>query len=115
MTQHETPRTNGAEALTVPEGPPFALDSLRDDRLRVTEPFSVERLEEDGQCVLEATEINEFGFGENLSKAIADLQAAIAELYFSLEEERERLGADLENVWSILSQKVHRVDATRSA
>ena len=118
MTNADTgrrPATNGRDVGAVSLALNFDLDGLRDERLTVVEPFAIERTTDAGQCVLEATEINEFGFGENLTEAIADLQAAIADLYFSLEEERERLGRDLAKVWATLSRKVHMVDAARRA
>ena len=66
---------------------------------------------EEGKHVVEAPELNEFGFGENLPVALSDLQAAIAELYLTLEEEQERLGPDLSSVWDVLSKKVRRAGA----
>ena len=89
----------------------FTLDSLRDGRLRVVEPIGVLPMFEGGKHVVEAPELNEFGFGDNLSEALSDLQAAIAELYFTLEDEQERLGPDLSSVWAELSQKVRKADA----
>ena len=78
----------------------------------MTEAIAVVRTTEGGACVLEAPELNEFGFGGNRSDAVADLQAAIAELYFALDAERGRLGPDLASVWATLSRKLRRVDAT---
>ena len=92
----------------------FALGSLR-GCLRVVEPIEAVRTTEDGKCVIEAPELNEFGFGDNLSEAITDLQAAISELYFTLEAEQDRLGLDLAMVWATLSRKVRKIHATRSA
>ena len=89
----------------------FTLDSLRDGRLRVVEPIEVIPMMEGGKYVAEAPELNEFGFGDNLVGAVSDLQAAIAELYFTLEAEQMRLGADLASVWGALSRKVHKADA----
>ena len=66
---------------------------------------------EGGKHVVEAPELNEFGFGDNLSEALSDLQAAIAELYFTLETDREQLGPDLTSVWVVLSKKVRRAGA----
>ena len=97
------------EALLAPQR--FALGSLRDGRLRVVEPIEVVQMMEGGKYVVEATDLNEFGFGDNLSEAIADLQAAIAELYLALEADQKRLGPDLAAVWGILSRKVRRADA----
>ncbi len=53
---------------------------------------------EDGQCVAEAAEINEFGFGDNLT-------AAIAELYFTLDADQQRLGPDLQAARSTLTAR----------
>ena len=89
------------------------LGSLRDGRLRVVEPIEVVQRTEDGKCVVETPELNEFGFGDNLSEAIADLQAAISELYFTLGAEQDRLGPDLAVVWTTLSRKLRRADAAR--
>ncbi len=86
----------------------LTLDSLRDRRLRVVEPIDVVLMVEGDQYVAEAPELNEFGFGDNLSGAVADLQAAIAELHFTLEAEQMRLGSDLAAVKGTLSQKVHK-------
>ena len=93
----------------VPEN--FTLDSLRDGRLRVVEPIEVVPMMEGGKYVAEAPELNEFGFGDNLVGAISDLQASIAELYFTLEAEQMKLGADLAPAWGALSRKVHKADA----
>ena len=88
----------------------FLLDRLRDGRLRVVEPISVSRTTENGEVVLEARELNEFGFGATLSEAIPDLQTAIAELYFTLEAERDRLGPDLAAVRETLTRKIRMAD-----
>jgi hypothetical protein len=87
----------------------FYLGSVRDARLRVVSPLHVNLADEDGSIRAEATEIDEFGFGETYAEALSDLQRAIAELFFSLEEARDRLGADLERVWRVLQEKVRRL------
>lgn len=86
----------------------FYLGALRDGRLRVVSPISVDVMVENEQLILESEGFEEFGFGHTFSEAITDLQRAIAELYFTLEEEQNHLGPDLERVWSILQQKIHR-------
>jgi hypothetical protein len=101
-----------ASLVGVPSSPDrFALGSLRDGRLRVVKPIDVVQMSMGGKFVVEAPELNEFGFGDGFSEAIADLQAAIAELYFTLETEQKRLGPDLAAVWSIISRKVRIADA----
>jgi hypothetical protein len=82
------------------------LGSLRDGRLRVKWPIKVKFTREDKHFIAEAEELNEFGFGENPSEALYDLQRAIVELYFTLDNERERLGQDLKNIWHILQSKI---------
>jgi len=84
------------------------LGFVRDGRLLVYSPIRVKFTQEGQHIIAEAVEFNEFGFGENESEALTDLQRAIVELYFTLEKEQERLGSDLQNVWGKL-QKMIRV------
>lgn len=93
----------------------FALASLRDGRLQVMEPILTRCLSEAGQFVMEAPEVNEFGFGANPTEALADLQAALAELYFTLASEQERLGPDLASAWTTLFRKVRTADPAHRA
>lgn len=83
--------------------------ALRDGRLRVREPFSVRKRRENDDFTMEATEIGEFGFGKNPTEALADLQRAVAELFFYLECNQAQLGRDLERIWGILQRKIVRV------
>src|SRR4030095_4408707 len=82
------------------------LGFLLDGRLRIHTPLHVRLREELSHVIAEATELNEFGFGGNFSEAIRDLQRAIAELYFTLQEDQSRLGSDLQQVWSSLQAAV---------
>ena len=79
---------------------------LRDGRLQVVEPILVKFCHEGASFIAEATDLNEFGFGSNQSEAIADLQHAIAELYFSLRDDQHRLGPDLQEVWETVNQAI---------
>lgn len=87
---------------------PFLLGSLRDRRLRVVAPIPVQFRREGQQVVAEAVDLDEFGFGENPSDAVTDLQRAIAELYFGLEKDAVRLGSDLNRVWRTLGATLQR-------
>ena len=80
--------------------------TIRDGRLRVHSPIHVKVMREGEEVVTEATELNEFGFGENLSEALDDLQAAVRELYWSLMKDQHRLGPELERVWEVLHRKI---------
>ncbi len=84
------------------------IGSVLDGRLRMVSPIAVKCRKENQDIIAEAVDFNEFGFGKNLSEAIRDLQAAIVELYFTLERESSRLGPDLRRVWEILQQTIHR-------
>lgn len=86
------------------------LGSLRDGRLRVHSPIKVRFATEGKHIIAEAVELNEFGFGENPSAALIDLQRAIAELYLTLEEEHDHLGKDLQNVWAEIQEKIRKHD-----
>lgn len=86
------------------------LGFLRDGRLRLREPLKVTVTSEEGQVIAEAGEINEFGYGLNLTEAVKDLQHAIGQLYFTLEEDQDILGSDLRSVWEILEAKIQKRD-----
>jgi hypothetical protein len=82
------------------------IGSLRDGRLRVMQPIRVKFSKDGAGFIAEAIDLNEFGFGGNQSEAVADLQHAIAELYFSLRDERNRLGPDLRRVWKKVDRAI---------
>lgn len=81
---------------------------LLDPRLRVSEGFMVRFTADADQVVAQAAAFNEFGFGKDYREALRDLQRAIAQLYFSLEEMSATLGPDLESVWQTLQKSVRR-------
>ena len=85
------------------------LATLGDGRLRVRAPFLVLLTTENQDYIAEVEELNEFGFGKNPSEAVADVRRAVAELYFTLEQEQNRLGPDLVTVWDALTGKVEKV------
>jgi hypothetical protein len=82
------------------------LGSLRDGRLRVASPLQVRLTYEGKHTIAEAIELDEFGFGNNWSEALIDLQRAIVELYFTLEKGQKRLGTDLQRIWNVLQEKI---------
>lgn len=101
------PEYAGIQALSLPAK--IQLGFLRDGRLRLHEPLEVTITEEEeGQIVAEAEELSEFGYGNNPTDAITDLQHTIAELYFTLEEEQGRLGKRLQAVWDALQAKIQK-------
>ena len=95
-----------AVPLTLPAK--LNLDSLPDSNIALLQPISYLLSEEDGQIIAEAAELNEFGCGDTPAEAIADLQQTILELYRTLEQDRDRLGPDLQAVWEVLRSKVAR-------
>jgi hypothetical protein len=84
------------------------LSTLRDGSLRVQSPITVKITKENQHVIAEATELDEFGFGANLSEALRNLQRTLVELYFTLEAERDRLGPDLQRIWATLQDKLLR-------
>ena len=105
LTPTEYSRT-GSLGPAVPDE--LLLGTLRDGRLRVWSPITVKFTTEDEHVIAEAVEFNEFGFGKNISEALRDLQRTIVELYLTLEEEQDRLGSDLQSVWTKLQHKIRR-------
>ena len=99
--------SNPARPLTLPAR--IKLESLVDDRLRVKEGIEVVIFETEGFILAEAVELNEFGYGDDAAEAVAELRYAIADLYFSLEEDQHRLGKGLQEVWEVLQGKIEKV------
>ena len=99
--------SNPARPLTLPAR--IKLESLSDARLRVKEPIDVIIFETEGFILAEAVGFNEFGQGENPAAAVAELQYALADLYFSLAGDQHRLGQWLQEVWAELQTKMEPV------
>lgn len=85
------------------------LGTLRNPHLHLIVPLTITFERENNDIVAYCEELEEFGFGTHLTEAIEDLQAAIAELYFTLKEENDRLGSDLARIWDSLHQKTKEV------
>ena len=98
---------NLSPALTLPAR--IKLESLSDDRLRVKAAIEVVIFEAEGFILAEAVELNEFGYGEAAAEAVAELRYAIGDLYFSLAEDKDRLGPGLQTVWETLQGKIEKV------
>ena len=98
---------NRSLPLTLPAR--IKLESLSDDRLRVKAAIEVVVFETEGLVVAEAEELYECGDGPGQAAAIADLQYALADLYFTLEAEQSNLGQGFRQIWEILQTKIERV------
>jgi len=85
------------------------LGALRDPRLRLLAPLTISLERENDDIVAYCEELEEFGFGTHLTEAIEDLQVTIAELYFTLKEENDRLSSNLIRIWDSLRQKIKEV------
>lgn len=97
---------NPHQPLTLPAR--IKLESLADDRLRVKDPIEVVLFAAEGLIVAEVEELYECGDGPSPAAAIADLQYALADLYFTLEREQHRLSKGMQPVWQLLQSKVAR-------
>jgi hypothetical protein len=83
------------------------IGSLLDNRLRMREPLTLV-LEQQGEFyIAKCEELNEFGYGIDPISAVQDMRNTIAELYWQLKENQERLGSDLANTWQRLSSLVY--------
>ena len=97
---------NSPPPLTLPAR--IKLESLADDRLRVKAPIEVVLFAAEGLVVAEVEELYECGDGPSPAAALADLQYALADLYFTLETEQHRLSKGMQPVWQLLQSKVAR-------
>ena len=82
------------------------VDTLIDDRLRVVRPLPAELSREDAVFVVWSEDLQTHGEGDSPAEAIDDFRIAVAELYWELKDDRDRLGPALQPVWELLRQSV---------
>lgn len=85
------------------------IGSLLDPRLRLREPVTLKMEQDDEFHVAWCEELNEYGYGLDPIGAVQDARNTIAELYWQLKAEQERLGPDLADTWKKLSVLVYEV------
>ena len=85
------------------------IGNLLDPRLRLRESVTLKMEQDDEFHVAWCEELNEYGYGLDPISAVQDARNTIAELYWQLKTERERLGPDLANTWKKLSRLVYEV------
>jgi hypothetical protein len=80
------------------------IGSLGDGRLKVISPIKVLFSKEAANFVAKAIDFNEFGFGDNQTEALSDLQRTIVELFLTLDENKGHLGKALQ----LLREKLNK-------
>jgi hypothetical protein len=81
--------------------------------LKTIKPFEVHFLRTDGRernFIASVPEIGEYGYGASRSEALDDLRDTLAELYFWLEQESDRLGIAMQIVRSSLGTHLVKVE-----
>ena len=75
--------------------------------LRMREPLTLQMEQEGEFYIARCDELNELGYGMDPIAAVQDIRNTIAELYWKLKEDQERLGSDLASTWQRLSELVY--------
>ncbi len=101
-------KENMASPLFMPDV--ILIGSLRDRRLKIKKPIKVSFSQSGNTVIAEAEEFNEFGFGNNKTEALNDLQRTVIELFLTLEEDENRIGKDLQ----FLREKLHNYISLRT-
>jgi hypothetical protein len=78
------------------------LRNLADDRLRLTAPLPVVLQYGEESVTACSYDLEDFGVGATEFDALADLRATLVELYFSLKQDRDRLGWQPRREWAFL-------------
>lgn len=100
------------ENIAVPIPMPVVLlqcgEALTDEStLRIRESLTLQMEQEGEFYIAKCDELNEFGYGTDPTAAVQDIRNTIAELYWSLKGDQERLGTDLASTWRRLSKLVY--------
>lgn len=83
------------------------IGSLLDARLRMSRPVTLAIEKDEDFFVAWHEELQEFGYGANPISAVQDFRNTLAQLYWQLKEDQDRLGADLFETWKRLSSLVY--------
>ena len=86
-----------------PSTPPvIVLGAIPSPDLRLRKPIRLEVQREEGEVGVWSEDLEEFGYGSYLTAAIEDFQQTIIELYHTLEDEQDRLGPGMVELWNRL-------------
>lgn len=81
-----------------PSIPAVSIGSLPDDRLRLRRPLQASiRMEQAGYVACNVL-LGEYGCGKDAFEAVDDLREVVCELYWSLDEDEDRLSAHLSGI-----------------
>lgn len=84
------------------------LETLADPRLEVLSPFHVEVHRDPDSVTFHDPETEIFGSGATEALALEDFQAALSELFFTLDGDRAALGPALQETLRLLEEKVRK-------
>ncbi|RKY41824.1 MAG: hypothetical protein DRP81_08080 [Candidatus Omnitrophota bacterium] len=84
----------------------FTISTLLDDRLILQMPIEVEIERENETYIAKCGVFEEFGYGDDPMTSVIDLQQTLAELYWTLKEEQNRLGPYLIRIWNRLQEVI---------
>ncbi len=102
--KHDEPIIQDFEQQSEPTiGDSVQIGSLLDSRLRMHSAVTISLEQEGPWHVAYCEDLNEFGYGTDPLSAVQDLRQTLAELYWELKSDRERLGQDLAQTWDRLS------------
>jgi len=84
---------------------PYHLEirSLHDELLEIDSPIAVLVEEDEEQGIAYAPDIDVYGCGDDLVDALEDLRMSIVDLYYDLEQNKDKLGVDLKKICHYLS------------
>ena len=74
-----------------------------DHRLRFKRAIPIKISREKEVYVAHAPEIEEFGYGESVAQCLDDFGKTVLELFWTLSEEKDRLGPDLQSQFAKLN------------
>ena len=100
---------SGDELLESPALDRILIGSLLDLRLRMAESLVLTMEQDDEFHVAWCEELDEYGYGLDPITAVQDARHTIAELYWQLKADQDRLGPDLAETWRKLSALVYEI------
>lgn len=84
------------------------INFLESDKLKFKKSFNVvlEYYSKDNLYIIDCPELNIYGEGQDETLALDDFKTALEETYFSLKEDKDRLGPRPKKEWGILADLI---------
>lgn len=87
----------------------FPIEFLESEKLALRQPITVRASysSKNNTWVVDHFELNIYGEGRDIDKAVKDFKIALEEVYFDLKEDKDKLSPQLQKEWELLRKLIN--------